>query len=109
MFQQKDKPDETKYVDIINENSSRPKTIIFLFSQSLLNNSNYTFLYKGQIDALKDFLSNDEALGSYYEELRDTIEYAACQNIEYHRRRGNFDHLINLHGKEFFAVSNLYG
>lgn len=47
MFQQKDKPDETKYVDIINENSSRPKTIIFLFSQSLLNNSNYTFLYKG--------------------------------------------------------------
>lgn len=110
MFPLKDKPDETKYVDVVNENSGRPpKTLIFLFSESLLNNANFTFLYKGQIEALKDFLSNEEALGSYYEELRGLIEYAACQNIEYHRRRGNFDHLINLPNKEFFAVSNLYG
>jgi len=48
MFPLKDKPDETKYVDVVNENSGRPpKTLIFLFSESLLNNANFTFLYKG--------------------------------------------------------------
>ena len=47
MFVAKDKPDDTKFVNHTNEVKGTPKTMIFLFSQSSLNNANYTFKFKG--------------------------------------------------------------
>jgi hypothetical protein len=47
MFVPKDRPDDTKYVNSNNDVKGTPKTLIFLFSQSAMNNANYTFKFKG--------------------------------------------------------------